>query len=79
MDYPAWLTEAWSLIPWTPLSNVTGTPAISLPLAMDSAGLPMGMHFMAGMGHEARLIGLAAALEEADPWAGRRPGVHVAN
>ena len=79
MDYSAWLTEAWSLIPWTPLSNVTGTPAISLPLAMDSAGLPMGMHFMAGMGHEARLIGLAAALEEADPWAGRRPGVHVAN
>jgi len=79
VDYTSWLAEALALIPWTPLANMTGTPAISLPLAMDSAGLPMGMHFMAGIGQEARLIGLAAALEAADPWAGRRPAVHVAN
>ena len=79
VDYQSWLAEALALIPWTPLANMTGTPAISLPLAMDSAGLPMGMHFMAGIGQEARLIGLAAALEAADPWAGRRPAVHVAN
>ena len=79
LDFESWLDEALSYLPWTPIANVSGTPAISLPLAMDSAGLPVGMHFMAGMGGESRLIGLAAALEEAAPWSGRRPAVHVAN
>jgi amidase len=76
-DFDSWLAEAIAYIPFTPVANVTGTPAISLPLAMDSDGLPMGMHFMAGMGDEARLIGLASALEEADPWIDRRPAVRV--
>ena len=76
-DFPGWLAEAIAVIPWTPMANLCGTPAISLPLAMSQDGLPLGMHFMAGMGDEATLLGLAGALEEADPWIQRRPAVRV--
>ena len=60
------------LIDWvafTPLQNVTGEPAISLPLAESSNGLPVGMMLSAGIGQEARLLELAYELEEARPWA----------
>ncbi|MGC2656021.1 MAG: amidase [Mycobacterium sp.] len=60
------------LIGWaafTPLQNVTGEPAISLPLAQSAAGLPVGMMLSADIGREARLLELAYELEEARPWA----------
>lgn len=60
------------LIDWvafTPLQNVTGEPAISLPMAQSASGLPVGMMFAAGMGEEARLLELAFELEQAQPWA----------
>jgi amidase len=63
---------------FTALFNGTGHPALSLPLQVSRAGLPIGMQFIAGFGQEARLFRLAAALEQAQPWAGRRPRVHVA-
>jgi amidase len=53
----------------TPYQNVTGQPAISLPLAATAAGLPQGMMFSAGAGREGRLIELAYELEEASPFA----------
>ncbi len=56
-------------VAFTPLANATGEPAISLPLATTSAGLPHGMMFGAGAGREARLLGLAYELEEAVGWA----------
>jgi amidase len=62
-----------------PVFNATGQPAISLPLQHSSAGLPIGMQFVARNGGEALLIRLAAQLEEALPWHHRRPPIHVAN
>ena len=61
------------LVDWaafTPLQNVTGDPAISLPLAHSSAGLPIGMMFTASAGQEARLLELAFELEAARPFRG---------
>ncbi len=57
--------------------NVAGTPAISLPLAVHSSGLPIGVQLGAGPAQEHLLIALGAALEEAMPWAGRVPPLHV--
>lgn len=69
--------ELFAAAPYTPLNNFTGTPAISLPLCETADGMPLGAHFMAPMGEEARLLRMAAGLEQAAPWSGRRPSVHV--
>jgi amidase len=74
----AFFRELFHIIPYTPIANGTGLPAISLPLAMSDDGLPVGIHFMAPFGREDRLLGLAAALEQELPWRNRRPGIHVA-
>lgn len=69
--------EMFAEIPYTPLNNFTGTPAISLPLCTTDDGMPLGAHFMAPIGEEARLLRLAAALEVASPWHDRRPTIHI--
>jgi len=53
---------------FAPLQNITGEPAISLPLAESANGLPVGMMLCADVGREARLLELAFELEEARPW-----------
>jgi amidase len=60
-----------------PLANVTGQPAISLPLGHSAGGFPIGLQFMAHFGREDVLIRLASALEAALPWGERIPPVHV--
>jgi amidase len=62
-------------VPYTPLQNATGQPAMSVPLHWNADGLPVGVHFVARFGDEATLFRLAAQLEEARSWAGKRPPV----
>lgn len=61
--------------PFTPIFNVTGQPAISLPLYQGADGLPLAVQLVAPPLGEATLLTLAAQIEAALPWAGRRPGV----
>ena len=67
--------RASEFVPFTPLFNATGQPAISLPLYWSDDGLPIGVQLAARYGEEATLVRLAAALEEARPWAERTPPV----
>jgi amidase len=60
-----------------PVFNTTGQPAISLPLHQGPDGLPIGMQLVGGLGEEALLLGLAAQLEQALPWADRRPTTYA--
>ncbi|MCX5849561.1 MAG: amidase [Deltaproteobacteria bacterium] len=55
-------------VAFTPQQNVTGTPAISLPLGFSISGLPLGVQFGAAFGQEKELLELAFELEEARPW-----------
>src|SRR5437870_235739 len=57
--------------------NMTGQPAISLPLEWNDEGLPIGIQPAAAYGREDLLIRVAAQLEQARPWAGRRPPIHA--
>ena len=59
--------------------NVTGQPAMSLPLGMHSNGLPIGVQLGARPGEDHLLIELGAELERAMPWRDRRPPIHVAH
>lgn len=55
--------------------NLTGQPAMSLPLHWNAAGLPIGVQLVAGMGREDTLIRVGVQLEEAMPWDARRPAL----
>jgi amidase len=75
-DYEQVMDRMRDWVAFTPLQNVTGEPAISLPLAESASGMPVGMMLSADIGHEARLLELAYELEEAQPWARIQAGDH---
>ena len=70
-DLARWTAESYGYAPYTEIFNVTGQPAISLPLAESRTGLPIGVQLAAPPGEDARLIALAAWLERERPWAAR--------
>ena len=67
--------KVFDVIPWEPLFNVSGQPAMSVPLYWNSRNLPIGVHFVARYGDEATLFRIASQLEQARPWMNRRPPV----
>ena len=64
-----------ALLAYTSQFNITGQPAISLPLHWTADGLPVGVQLVAGAGREDLLVRVAARLEQARPWSSRRPPV----
>ncbi len=67
------MARAAEVVPFTPICNFTGQPAMSVPLSWNADGLPIGTHFVARFGDEATLFRLAAQLESARPWADKKP------
>jgi amidase len=65
--------QTFEFMPWTPVFNVTGQPAMSVPLHWNVDNLPIGMHFVGKFGDEATLFRLAGQLEQARPWADKVP------
>jgi amidase len=66
-------TVAYSAI----VANITGDPAMSVPLWWNADGLPIGVHFLARFGDEATLFRVASQLEAARPWADRHPPINA--
>jgi amidase len=76
-DPMAGFIRAGTFVPFTPPGNMTGQPAISLPLSWNSENLPIGSHLVAEYGREDLLLRVAAQLEAARPWAHRIPPTHA--
>ncbi|TDH64167.1 amidase [Dankookia rubra] len=76
-----WFSNLWRNFAYTPLANLCGIPAISLPMGRQESGLPLGIQAQARQANDGLLLQLAAQVERAldGKWnEGRRPGVHVA-
>jgi amidase/6-aminohexanoate-cyclic-dimer hydrolase len=76
-DVDAYWDRLFRFIPFTPQQNLSGQPAISLPLHWSDDGLPIGVQFAGRFGDEVTLLRLAGQLEQAAPWADRVPPVHA--
>jgi amidase len=74
---PSVLGHMSSLVSFTSPFDLTGQPAISLPLHWNGEGLPIGVQLVAAYGREDLLVQVAAQLEAARPWAHRRPPIHA--
>ena len=77
LDFKTLYSRMKQYIPYTPIHNVAGTPAMSVPLGMSNDGLPIGSQFAAAKGREDLLYALAYELEAAQAWTRRTPKVWV--
>jgi amidase len=68
----------FSFTPFTPIWNITGQPAMSVPLHWNRDNVPIGVQFVGRYGDEATLFSLASQLEQAQPWQNRRPQLTAA-
>ena len=75
LDAGGWYDKIFEHAPFTALFNMTGQPAMSVPAMATTDGGPVGTQLVGRFGDEAALIRLAAQLEEARPWIGRKPAV----
>ena len=73
------MADMMRLVAYTPVQNLTGAAAMSVPIMTATNGLPLGMHFAGRRGDDARLLDLAFQLEMAAPWAQRRPPIWFGN
>jgi amidase/6-aminohexanoate-cyclic-dimer hydrolase len=72
VDYRIGPNGIFAYSPFCAVFNASGQPAASLPLAMSTAGLPIGIHLASAYGDDETLISLCAEIEQAQPWAERR-------
>lgn len=76
-DVMEWLKRSDAITAFEGLANTTGLPALSLPLGWSKKGLPIGMQFIGRFADESALLRLASQIEQACPWKGNIPPVHV--
>lgn len=69
--------KAFDWVSHTPIFNMTGQPAMSVPMYWTAQGLPVGVHAVGRFGDEETLFALAAQIEQAKPWFDKRPPVHA--
>lgn len=80
LDGLGWISRVFDHAPFTPVANMAGVPAISLPLSVQTeTNLPIGIQFTAGFAREDLLFQLAGQLERAQPWLHRKPSVWAGN
>jgi amidase len=72
---PVAVDIAGRFTPFTPIFNLTGQPAVSLPAGLDASGLPLSVQLVGRLGAEDVLYSLAGQIEAAAPWAALRPPV----
>lgn len=78
-DPMRWARMSNTFLALTYIYNITGQPAMSVPLFWNEANVPIGVQFAGLFGDEATLFRLAAQLEQARPWAGRKPPIHCSS
>ena len=78
-DPMRWARMSNAFVALTYIYNITGQPAMSVPLFWNEANVPIGVQFAGRFGDEATLFRLAAQLEQARPWADRKPPIHCSS
>ena len=73
------LDVARSFNAFTRIQNLTGQPAMSVPLFWNEDNIPIGVQFAGRFGDEATLFRLASQLEQARPWSNKKPPIHCSN
>jgi amidase len=78
-DPTGWLEPTLAFTVFTRIQNMTGQPAMSVPLFWNRDNIPIGVQFAGRFGDEATLFRLASQLEQAQPWSNRKPGIYCSN